>query len=125
MSASLDQLATSPIIESYHSGKTTLLFTQKALTHILDQHSETFASEKAKAKGKVCFSDQQEVIDISTSMLPVLTSEIEFNRSNGIYIPYSKTKNQISYFPMDKKLMIQINPLAKIIFELVSFYKIY
>lgn len=119
----LETLSSSPILSQYKVGKTTILFTQKALSHILDQHSEEKGCEKARQQKKIYFADQQEIESLADSLLPELTSKIEFQRSNGIYIPYSKVKNQISYFPVAKNMIVQIKPLASNIFEVVSFYK--
>lgn len=116
-------LSSSPILSEYQEGKTTVLFTQKALAHILDQHSEVWACEKAREQKKICFFDQKEIQEVAGILLPELTSEIEFQRSNGIRIPYSKVKNQISYFPLSKNFIVQIKPLAHNRFEIVSFYK--
>ncbi len=116
-------LSSSPILSQYKSGRTTILFTKKALSHILDQHSEEKGCEKARKQKKICFSDQQEIEAVADFLLPELTSEVEFQRSNGIRIPYSKTRTQISYFPVAQNFIVQIKPLAPNTFEIVSFYK--
>lgn len=113
----------SEILKETSIGKTTILFTKKALSHILDQHSEEKGCEKARKQKKICFSDQQEIESVAEFLLSELTSEIEFQRSNGIRIPYSKVRNQISYFPVAKNMIVQIKPLAPNTFEVVSFYK--
>lgn len=43
-----NSLTSSDVISSKRSGRTTVLFTQKALSHVLEQHSELGATEKAK-----------------------------------------------------------------------------
>lgn len=118
-----ENLLSTPILSKYQAGKTTILFTQKALSHILDQHSEEKGSEKARQQKKICFSDQQEIKAVADFLLPTLSSEVEFQRENGIRIPYSKVKTQISYFPMTKNMIVQIKALAPNTFEVVSFYK--
>ena len=120
---SLEKLPSSPILSQYQVGKTTILFTQKALFHILDQHSEEKGSEKARLQKKICFLDQKEIEAVADSLLSELSSEVEFQRENGIRIPYSKVKTQISYFPLAKNMIVQIKPLAPNTFEVVSFYK--
>ena len=113
----------SEILKKESIGKTTIIFTQKALAHILDQHSEEKGCEKARQQKKICFSDQEEIETVANFLLPELTSEVEFQRSNGIRIPYSKMRTQISYFPVAKNMIVQIKPLAPNTFEIVSFYK--
>lgn len=102
---SLEKFPSSSIISQYQAGKTAILFTQKALSHVLDQHSEEKGSEKARLQKKICFLDQKEIEAVADSLLSELSSEVELQRKNGIRIPYSKLKTQISYFPLAKNMI--------------------
>ena len=117
-------LPSSEILKKNTEWKTTIFFTKKSLFHILDQHSESHWSEKARQIWKIYFRDQQEIEDLADMILNELTSEIEYERACGIYIPYdSRFPNKVSHRPFQKKYTVQIKPIWKNAFEIVSFYK--
>lgn len=119
-----EALPNSEILKKRTEWKTTIFFTQKALSHILEQHSETHGNEKARQIWKIYFRDQQEIENLADIILDELTSEIEYERSQGIYIPFNPNfVNKISHRPFQKKWTVQIRPIWKNAFEIVSFYK--
>jgi hypothetical protein len=118
-----EKLPNSEIIKKSTSWKTTIFFTKKALTHILDQHSESNWLDKAKQMWKICFQNQKEIEDLADIILQNLTSEIEYERSCWMYIPYHELYNKVSYRPFQKNFIVQIKPIWKNAFEIVSFYK--
>ena len=119
-----ETLPNSEILKKRTEWKTTIFFTQKALSHILEQHSETHGNEKARQIWKIYFRDQQEIENLADIILNELTSEIEYERACGIYIPYdSRFPNKVSHIPFKKDWIIQLKPIWKNAFEIVSFYK--
>ena len=117
-------LPSSEILKKNTEWKTTIFFTKKSLFHILDQHSKTHWNEKAKQIWKIYFHDQQEIENLADIILQDLTSEIEYERANGIYIPYdSRFPNKVSHIPFKKDWIVQLKPIWKNTFEIVSFYK--
>lgn len=119
-----ENLPNSEILKKNTEWKTTIFFTRKSLYHILDQHSESNWSEKAKQIWKICFRNQQEIENLADIILNELTSEIEYERACGIYIPYdSRFPNKVSHIPFKKDWIIQLKPIWKNAFEIVSFYK--
>ena len=117
-------LPNSEILKKNTEWKTTIFFTKKSLFHIIDQHSETHWNEKAKQIWKIYFRDQQEIENLADIILQDLTSEIEYERANGIYIPYdSRFPNKVSHRPFKKNWIVQLKPIWKNAFEIVSFYK--
>ena len=119
-----ENLTSSEILKKNTQWKTTVFFTKKALAHILDQHSESNWSDKAKQIWKICFKNQKEIEDLADIILNELTSEIEYERACGISIPFNpRYVNQISHRPFQKKWTVQIKPIWRNTFEIVSFYK--
>ena len=119
-----ETLPSSEILKKNTEWKTTIFFTKKSLFHILEQHSETHWLEKAREIWKIYFRDQQEIENLADVILQDLTSEIEYERANGIYIPYdSRFPNKISHIPFKKDWIVQLKPIWKNAFEIVSFYK--
>ena len=117
-------LPNSKILKEHTEWKTTIFFTQKALAHILEQHSESHWNEKAKQIWKIYFRNQQEIENLADIILQDLTSEIEYERAIGIYIPYdSRFPNKVSHIPFKKDWIVQLKPIWKNAFEIVSFYK--
>ena len=117
-------LPSSEILKKNTEWKTTIFFTKKSLYHILDQHSESNWCEKAKQIWKIYFHNQQEIEDLADAILNELTSEIEYERACGIYIPYdSRFPNKVSHRPFKKDRIVQLKPIWKNAFEIVSFYK--
>ena len=117
-------LPNSKILKKHTEWKTTIFFTQKALAHILEQHSESHWNEKAKQIWKIYFRNQQEIENLADIILQDLTSEIEYERAIGIYIPYdSRFPNKVSHIPFKKDWIVQLKPIWKNAFEIVSFYK--
>lgn len=117
-------LPNSEILKKHTEWKTTIFFTQKALSHILEQHSETHWNEKARQIWKIDFRNQKEVENLADIILSELTSEIEYERANGIYIPFNPNfVNQVSHRPFKRDWIVQIKPIWKNAFEIVSFYK--
>ena len=119
-----ESLPNSEILKKNTEWKTTIFFTKKSLFHILEQHSETHWSKKAREIWKIYFRNQQEIENLADIILQDLTSEIEYERANGIYIPYdSRFPNKISHRPFKKDWIVQLKPIWKNAFEIVSFYK--
>ena len=119
-----ESLPSSEILKKNTEWKTTIFFTKKSLYHILDQHSESNWCEKAKQIWKIYFRNQQEIEDLADIILNELTSEIEYERACGIYIPYdSRFPNKVSHIPFKKDWIVQLKPIWKNAFEIVSFYK--
>lgn len=119
-----ETLPSSEILKKKTEWKTTIFFTKKSLFHILDQHSETHWNEKAKQIWKIYFRDQQEIENLADIILNELTSKIEYERACGIYISYdSRFPNKVSHIPFKKDWIVQLKPIWKNTFEIVSFYK--
>ena len=119
-----ESLPDNEIIKSNSKWRTTIFFTKKSLYHILEQHSESNWSEKAKQIWKICFNNQQEIEDLADIILNELTSEIEYERACWICIPYnSRFPNKVSHIPFKKDRIVQLKPIWKNAFEIVSFYK--
>ena len=112
------------ILKMHKAGQTTIVFTKKALSHILEQHSESNWIESAILKWKICFKNTEEILALADKITNELSSEIEYERSCGLYIPYnSRSVNSIIYRPFWTNLIIQLKTNNKNSFEIVSFYK--
>ena len=119
-----EALPNSEILKQHTEWKTTIFFTQKALSHILEQHSESHGNEKAREIWKIYFRDQQEIETLADIILNGLTSEIEYERSQWIYIHFNPSfVNKVSHRLFQKQWTVQIKPIWKNAFEIVSFYK--
>ena len=109
-----EALPNSEILKKRTEWKTTIFFTQKALSHILEQHSETHGNEKARQIWKIYFRDQQEIENLADIILDELTSEIEYERSQGIYIPFNPNfVNKISHRPFQKNGQFRLDLFEK------------
>lgn len=87
MKHSPESFASSPVLKKEIRGRSAILFTQKALTHILQEHSQSHGTEKAKAKGKICFQGEADILEFSENVLPDLVEELEFRRKNRFGLP--------------------------------------
>ncbi len=111
------------ILFSHKDGKTSFIFTEKALFHILEQHSESDWCEEARKINKIYFKDEQEIIGLAKKIVETITSEIEYQRACWNYIPYIPNKiNQVYYYPFSKNIIIQFRQKEKNSFEIISFY---
>lgn len=112
------------ILKMHNVGQTTIIFTKKALSHILEQHSESDWIESAKLKWKICFNNKNEILSLAECITTELSSEIEYERSCWLVIPYNDNSiNSIIYRPFKTNLIIQLKANHKNSFEIVSFYK--
>lgn len=55
MRNNLEELTSTEILDKKTVERTSILFTKKALLHVLDQHSEEKGTEKARMLKKICF----------------------------------------------------------------------
>lgn len=55
MRNNLEELTSTEILDKKTVGRTSILFTKKALLHVLDQYSEEAGTEEAKLLQKICF----------------------------------------------------------------------
>ena len=51
----LNNSVSSKVLAEKRVGRTSVIFTKKVLTHVLDQHSEEKGTEKARMLKKICF----------------------------------------------------------------------
>lgn len=104
--------------------KTTVTLTQKALTHILDYHSQDCQIDKAKQLKKTYFAGgKEELFEVIHDSLEELLESIEFERENWIQIPFYKNKkNDIHFLRLSKNRIVQIQATAKNSFKIISLY---
>ena len=51
----LNNSVSSEVLAEKSVGRTSVIFTKKALTHVLEQHSEEKGTKKARLLNKICF----------------------------------------------------------------------
>lgn len=125
MRNNLEELTSTEILDKKTVGRTSILFTKKALLHVLDQHSEEAGTEKAKLLQKICFHWTKEVEEKGKEIVAKLPDELERYRKNGVKLTEDPRKSLIShiYLPWSKEWIVQLKFLQPNIFEIVSFYK--
>lgn len=125
MRNNLEDLTSTEILDKKTVGRTSVLFTKKALLHVLDQHSEEAGTEKAKLFQKICFHWTKEVEEKWKEIVAKLPDELERYRKNGVKLTEDPRKSLIShiYLPWSKEWIVQLKFLQPNIFEIVSFYK--
>ena len=125
MRNNLEELTSTEILDKKTVGRTSILFTKKALLHVLDQHSEEAGTEKAKLLQKICFHWTKEVEEKGKEIVEKLPDELERYRKNRVRLTEDPRQNLISYLdlPWSKDWIVQLEYLKPNTFEIVSFYK--
>ena len=121
----LNNWVSSEILAEKRVGRTSVIFTKKALTHVLEQHSEEKGTEKARMLKKICFPWTVEVDKMGRESVEKLPEELERYRRNGVRLTEDRRENLIShlYLPWSKDWIVQLRSLKPNTFEIVSFYK--
>ncbi len=121
----LNNWVNSVVLAEKRVGRTSVIFTQKALTHVLEQHSEEKGTEKARMLKKICFPWTVEVDKMGREIVEKLPDELERYRRNRQRLTEDSRKNVIShlYLPWSKDWIVQLRSLKPDTFEIVSFYK--
>ena len=121
----LNSWVSSEVLAEKRVGRTSVIFTKKALLHVLDQHSEEAGTEKAKMLKKICFLWIDEVDKMGREIVQKLPRDLDWYRRNGQRLTESPRKNLIShlYLPWSKDWIVQLKFLKPDTFEIVSFYK--
>lgn len=121
----LNNWVSSEVLAEKRVGRTSVIFTQKALTHVLEQHSEEKGTEKARMLKKICFPWTVEVDKMGREIVEKLPDELERYRRNRQRLTEDSRKNVIShlYLPWSKDWIVQLRSLKPDTFEIVSFYK--
>ena len=121
----LNNWVSSEILAEKRVGRTSVIFTKKALTHVLEQHSEEKGTEKARMLKKICFPWTVEVDKMGREIVEKLPDELERYRRNRQRLTEDSRKSLIShiYLPWSKEWIVQLKFLQPNIFEIVSFYK--
>ncbi len=121
----LNNWVNSVVLAEKRVGRTSVIFTQKALTHVLEQHSEEKGTEKARMLKKICFPWTVEVDMMGREIVEKLPQELERYRRNGVRLTEDRRENLIShlYLPWSKDWIVQLRSLKPNTFEIVSFYK--
>ena len=121
----LNNWVSSEVLAEKRVGRTSVIFTKKALTHVLKQHSEEKGTEKAKMLKKICFHWTKEVEEKGKEIVEKLPDELERYRKNRVRLTESPRKNLISHLdlPWSKDWIVQLEYLKPDTFEIVSFYK--
>lgn len=121
----LNNWVSSEILAEKRVGRTSVIFTKKALTHVLEQHSEEKGTEKARMLKKICFPWTVEVDKMGREIVEKLPDELERYRRNRQRLTEDSRKNVIShlYLPWSKDWIVQLRSLKPDTFEIVSFYK--
>ena len=83
MRNNLEELTSTEILDKKTVGRTSILFTKKALLHILDQHSEEKGTEKARMLKKICFLWTDEVDKMGREIVQKLPRDLDWHRRNG------------------------------------------
>ncbi len=125
MRNNLEELTSTEILDKKTVGRTSILFTKKALLHVLDQHSEEAGTEKAKLLQKICFHWTKEVEEKGKEIVEKLPDELERYRKNRVRLTEDPRQNLISHLdlPWSKDWIVQLRSLKPNTFEIVSFYK--
>ena len=121
----LNSWVSSEVLAEKRVGRTSVIFTQKALTHVLKQHSEEKGTEKARMLKKICFPWTVEVDKMGREIVEKLPDELERYRRNRQRLTEDSRKNVISHLdlPWSKDWIVQLRSLKPNTFEIVSFYK--
>lgn len=121
----LNNWVSSEVLAEKRVGRTSVIFTKKALTHVLEQHSEEKGTEKARMLKKICFPWTVEVDKMGREIVEKLPDELERYRRNRQRLTEDSRKNVIShlYLPWSKDWIVQLRSLKPDTFEIVSFYK--
>ena len=121
----LNNWVSSEVLAEKRVGRTSVIFTQKALTHVLKQHSEEKGTEKARMLKKICFPWTVEVEEKGKEIVEKLPDELERYRKNRGSLTEYRRENVISHLdlPWSKDWIVQLRSLKPNTFEIVSFYK--
>lgn len=121
----LNSWVSSEVLAEKRVGRTSVIFTKKALTHVLEQHSEEKGTEKARMLKKICFPWTVEVEEKGKEIVEKLPNELERYRKKGVKLTEDSRKSLISriYLPWSKEWIVQLRSLKPNTFEIVSFYK--
>ena len=121
----LNNSVSSEVLAEKRVGRTSVIFTKKALMHVLEQHSEEKGTEKARMLKKICFPWTVEVDMMGREIVEKLPQELERYRRNGVRLTEDRRENLIShlYLPWSKDWIVQLRSLKPNTFEIVSFYK--
>ena len=121
----LNSWVSSEVLAEKRVGRTSVIFTQKALTHVLKQHSEEKGTEKARMLKKICFPWTVEVEEKGKEIVEKLPDELERYRKNRVRLTEDPRQNLISHLdlPWSKDWIVQLEYLKPNTFEIVSFYK--
>ena len=121
----LNSWVSSEVLAIKRVGRTSVIFTKKALMHVLEQHSEEKGTEKARMLKKICFPWTVEVDMMGREIVEKLPQELERYRRNGVRLTEDRRENLIShlYLPWSKDWIVQLRSLKPNTFEIVSFYK--
>ena len=121
----LNNWVSSEVLAEKRVGRTSVIFTKKALTHVLEQHSEEKGTEKARMLKKICFPWTVEVDKMGREIVEKLPDELERYRRNRQRLTEDRRENLIShlYLPWSKDWVVQLRSLKPNTFEIVSFYK--
>ena len=121
----LNNWVSSEVLAEKRVGRTSVIFTKKALMHVLEQHSEEKATETARLLNKICFLWTDEVDKMGREIIEKLPDELERYRRNGVRLTEDPRQNLIShlYLPWCKDWIVQLKFLKPDTFEIVSFYK--
>ncbi len=125
MGSVLNSWVSSEVLAEKRVGRTSVIFTKKALMHVLEQHSEEKGTEKARMLKKICFPWTVEVDMMGREIVEKLPQELERYRRNGVRLTEDRRENLIShlYLPWSKDWIVQLRSLKPNTFEIVSFYK--
>ena len=125
MGSVLNSWVSSEVLAEKRVGRTSVIFTKKALMHVLEQHSEEKGTEKARMLKKICFPWTVEVDMMGREIVEKLPQELERYRRNGVRLTEARRENLIShlYLPWSKDWIVQLRSLKPNTFEIVSFYK--
>ena len=121
----LNNWVSSEILAEKRVGRTSVIFTKKALMNVLQQHSEEKGIEKTRLLNKICFLWTDEVDKMRREIVEKLPDELERYRRNGVRLTEDRRENLIShlYLPWSKDWIVQLRSLKSNTFEIVSFYK--
>ena len=121
----LNNWVSSEILAEKRVGRTSVIFTKKALTHVLEQHSEEKGTEKARMLKKICFPWTVEVDKMGREIVENLPGDLDWHRRIGVRLTEDPRQNLISHLdlPWSKDWIVQLRSLKPNTFEIVSFYK--
>ena len=121
----LNNWVSSEVLAEKRVGRTSVIFTKKALTHVLEQHSEEKGTEKARLLKKICFPWTDEVDKMGREIVENLPGDLDWHRRIGVRLTEDPRQNLISHLdlPWSKDWIVQLRSLKPNTFEIVSFYK--